>query len=165
MLSAFVLGQNLLQPPTGPMQAHLGSALGDPQGARHGGLCQIVDVPQSQQLTVLRGQTANCSAHIHLQWQQIEPIGSDSVAQVEVVIEAGSGCRPVAMAKSFAPHDRAQPRGRMVRDRPIPQTPPHPDHRLLSDVGGVVGPRDPTGLAKALRGELIPVEIWISEET
>jgi hypothetical protein len=29
MLSAFVLGQNLLQTPSGPVQPYLGSALGD----------------------------------------------------------------------------------------------------------------------------------------
>ena len=46
MLSAFVLGQNLLQPPAGPMQTHLRSALGDPEGAGDGGLGQVVDVPQ-----------------------------------------------------------------------------------------------------------------------
>lgn len=91
MLSAFVLGQDLLQPPTGPVQSHLGSALGDPESAGDGGLSQVVDVPQGQQLTVLRGQTANCSAHIHLQGQEIDPIGSGSIVQFEVIVEARRG--------------------------------------------------------------------------
>lgn len=88
MLSAFVLGQNLLQPPACPVQPHLGRALGDPEGAGDGGLREVVDVPQRQQLTVLRGQTANCSAHIHLQWEQIKPFGSGSVVQLEVFVQA-----------------------------------------------------------------------------
>ncbi|HET6506035.1 MAG TPA: hypothetical protein VFG42_04555 [Baekduia sp.] len=164
MLSAFVLGQNLLQPSACPMQAHLGGAFGDPQGARHGGLRQIVDVPQRQQLTVLRGQTANGSAHIHLQWQQIKPIGSDSVAQIEVIVEARSGCRLVAMPKSFVANDRAQPRARLVGHRAVPQAPPHADHRLLGDVSGVVGPGHAAGFAEAPRREFGPVEIWNVEK-
>ena len=67
MLSAFMVSQNLLQPPAGPVEPYLGRAFGDSEGAGHSGLSQVVDVPQGQQLTVLRGQTANCSAHIHLQ--------------------------------------------------------------------------------------------------
>jgi hypothetical protein len=138
------------------VQPHLRSAFGDPESARDGRLCQVVDVPQGQQLTVLRGQTANSSAHIHLQGQQIKPIGSGSVAQIDLFVKARSGCRPVAVAKSFPSDDRAQPRFRVLGLDAGPQAPPHADQGLLGDVRGVVGIRDAAGLAEAPIAQIIP---------
>ena len=164
MLSAFVLGQDLLKPSASPVQPHLGSALGNPERAGHGGLREIVDVPQGQQLTVLRGQTANRTAHIHLQRQQIQPIGSGSVVQIAVVVEADRRGRARAVAEGLPADNSPQPRGGSIGNGSVPKAAPHPDHRLLGDVVGVVGSGDAPSLTQTPAGEAIPVQTGPKEE-
>jgi hypothetical protein len=70
------------------MQLHFGRALRDPEGKGNGRLREVVDVPQEQQLTVMRGQIPNRSAHIDLERQEIEAPSGGPVVNISVLIEA-----------------------------------------------------------------------------
>ena len=67
------------------------------------------------------------------------------------------------MAKSFVSDDRSQPGERVVGNVAVSQAPPHPDHRLLGDVGGVVRAGDAARLTETLLRQVVPVETGNAE--
>ncbi len=140
------------------MQLHLGRALGDPEGQGNGRLREVVDVPQEQQLTVMRGQIPNRSAHIDLERQEIEAPSGGPVMDVAVLIEADCGCVTPPVTMGFAVDDRAQPGDRMLGNYAIAEAAPGANQGLLGDVGSVVGGGYATGFAQASRGCDVPVE-------
>ncbi len=83
---------------------------------------------------------------------------------VAMLVEADRGRVSGPVAERLAPHNRAQPRDRMVRHGAVAQAPPSPDHGLLGDVGGVVGCGHPAGLTQAAIGGPLPVQIVMEQE-
>lgn len=154
-----MLGQNSLQSSTRSVQLHLRRALRNTKGHGDCRLREIVDVPQEQQLTVMRGQIPNRSAHVELERQEIEAPGGRPIVDVSVLIEADRDRAASPVTVRLAMDDRAQPRDRMLGDGPVAEAAPGADQRLLSDVGGIVGGGDATRLSQASTGRGLPVEL------